>query len=84
MAEQDEHGQLLNISSITNTTMRYVRESSKGGCSWCAFIWTFSDQDESCEDFDLSWEARLSLSPVGQGTTPVGTNQFYFNLESNH
>jgi hypothetical protein len=84
MAERDEHGQLLNISSVTNTTMGYVRESSMNGCSWCAFIWAFRHGDENCEDPDVSWEASLSLSPAEHTTTPVGTNQFYFNLKPNH
>jgi len=83
MAERDEHGQLLNISSVTNTTMGYVRESSMKGCSWCAFIWAFRHGDENCEDPDVSWEASLSLSPAEHTTTPVGTNQFYFNLKPN-
>jgi hypothetical protein len=82
MAERDKHGHLLNISATTKTTMGYARQSSKTGCSWCAFIDAFHDKDEKGEDLEHPWEARLSLSSTEHGATPIGTNQFYFSLDS--
>ncbi|KAF2708994.1 HET-domain-containing protein [Pleomassaria siparia CBS 279.74] len=81
LAERDTNNSNQHYTSTTKTTAGYVQGSSKNGCSWCAFLWTFLSRiDES--QHDIVYNARLSYSGPDP-TAHNGTNKFYFTLDSN-